>query len=137
MDHHWTKPGRVWLLPIESEGEPQRIEGRFNYHEDTGYEPVLEWLTTTIGCDMIEMRSIRVGHIWLDEEGKLKPSPQSRLNPVATVLHQMEYDPRDFVVGTAILVVNPKVPEGHDEALVREAATAWAMWRAQSAEVQA
>lgn len=137
MQNHWEKPARVWLLPIESGGEPRRIEPSLRFHEDTGYEPDLSWLQRTIGCDMVEFRSLRLGHLWLDEEGKLKSAPESRLNPVGTVLHQMEYDPHDFIVGPAVLVVHPSVSEGYDDALIREANRAWDRWRAESAEAQA
>lgn len=137
MNNHWKKPGHVWLLPIEAEGEPQRIEGYFDYHEDTGFEPNLEWLKTTLGCDMIEFRQLRLGHLWLDEEGKLKSSPQSRLNPVGTVLHQAEYQNRDFIVGTALLVIDPEYPQDSAERIIGEAANLWAQWRSDSARVQA
>lgn len=155
MNHHWKKPGEIWLLPIEAEGEPQRIEGYFNYHEDTGFEPDLEWLKTTLGCDMIEFRQLRLGHLWLDEEGKLKPSPQSRLNPVGTVLHQIAqqdrmrvaddvvYVPHDrgvtgeFIVGTALLVVAPEFPQETVEQLIDQAAGLWSYWRSATARVQA
>jgi hypothetical protein len=116
------KPTRVWVLP--EEGPPRRmtdeeLQEAFEKYPDTGFEPKLDFLYKTIECDTIDVRDLPdFGHLWLDDNGLIL---ERKLSPVATLLYNAVYASQQPIVGHAVLVVYPHVPEGHDEQVLKGA----------------
>lgn len=134
--NHTTMPQEVWVLPPGLDEDPRQVreEGElkeiFTQYDDTGFEPRLEWLYESIKCDTIDFRDLPgMGHLWFDDEGKLKEDP--RVNLLATMLYQACYSADDPIVGTVILVVDPAVEGGKVERFVRLATETLKQARAQ------
>lgn len=115
MKHHEKRPTAVWVLPPGFEVEPRKVPMEeireiFHRYDDTGYEPDLEWLHKQLDCSVVDFRSINdIGHVWFDDEGLFKEDP--KINYLATFLYQQVYDRANVIVGNAVLVVDPNIPE--------------------------
>lgn len=109
--HIRTKPEYVFKIHAGERLRVERIptEGILEYEPGTGWEVALEFLYKAIGCDLVQFLSLPCGHMFVDEEGLLKPRPQS--NSMASYLYT-EGKAFQGVAGHAILIVNPdKVPD--------------------------
>jgi len=105
------EPTQVWVIGTNPLSTPDKLSseqiGRnFSYYSDTGFEPKLQWLYDTIGCRTVELVQLHgVGHLWVDEEGKLKEKRE--LNLLASELYARVLGAHEDIVGRAVLVVDP------------------------------
>lgn len=105
------RPTQVWVLH-EGTREPvllsnDQVAAGFIQYPDTGWEPILGWLYEQVSCTCIDRRVLPgLGALWFDDNGRMR---KRRHNPVASALYEYCYRTGEGVVGTAVLVVDPKI----------------------------
>ena len=113
MQRNLKKPSLVYLISEGGTDAPRKlteeeINSHFELHEDTGWEPKLQFLYDMIGAELIDCVPMPgLGTLWYDDEGKLSGR---KANPVASSFYNDVRRTRKVISGNVLFVPTDDAP---------------------------